>query len=138
MAKSWGWKTQLSAAVDPAASVTYDAPGYDPDLVDQATLEVAVAGRKLMVPGEAGVSFDEETVTVVNNTSAAWPVGAEVYVYAAAKAIDPDNLQALESAVTQNTADIDGLKTGVTQNTADIASLEARVTALENVAGRRR
>jgi hypothetical protein len=120
MAKSWSWSLILQGAVADQASVDIATPDYDETLTDPASIQLAVEALVVAVPGQATVTFNGATATVVNLTGSSWPPGAAVYVYAAAKGASGDTY----AQVGDNTDRITALET-------QVADLETRVSALE-------
>ena len=117
MAKSWGWSLLLSSAVLDQETVDVATPGYDAELIDTASVELAVANQ--VIPEDEGeVVFNGDTATVTNNSGDDWAAGGLVYIYAEAKPLgDVANLEAMQDQIDAQQTEID--------------DLQARVAALE-------
>ena len=98
MAKSWSWNLALTQAVDDESSVDVPTPGYDEELVDLATVELAIGNVVVNVPEEATVEFNGDDATVTNETGEDWAAGDMLYVYVKSKTPDAESAGELEGA----------------------------------------
>ena len=129
MAKSWGWSLLLSSAVPDQETIDVATPGYDAELIDTASVELAVANQ-VIEEDEGGVVFNGDTATVTNTSGEEWASGDLVYVYAEAKPIgDVANLEAMQEQIDAQQTEIDDLQ-------ARVAALEGGV-AHEPAAGKK-
>lgn len=113
MAKSWGWSLTLSAAVPDQETVDVPTPGYDAELTDAASIELAVANQ--VIPDEQGeVVFNGDSASVTNLSGEDWEAGDLVYIYAEALPIgDVANLEAMQEQIEAQQSEIDDLQARV-------------------------
>lgn len=124
MAKSWGWSLLLSSAVPDAETVDVATPGYDAELIDTASVELAVANQ-VIPEGEGDVVFNGDDATVSNTSGKDWTAGELVYIYAEAKPIgDVAGLEAMQEQ-------LDAQQSAIDAQRSEIDDLQARVAALE-------
>lgn len=113
MAKSWSWNLALTQAVDDESSVDVPTPGYDEELADLATVELAIGNVVVNVPEEATVEFNGDDATVTNETGEDWAAGDMLYVYVKSKTPDAESAGELEGRVTTLESEVNDLQARV-------------------------